>query len=218
MKPLLLLWLVCFATSALLSQTQPSGSASTTGKCSVANTGNQNTVTITCGIGKKQGQEMLGILNKILANQLDPKVVMDKLNQIEKEVATQNEPLKRVYVCRGLYRLVGSAPLSALYISDFKGQDNVQIFNAMAHANNAKDWGKLLNLCSVQKTSKPEWPSPYLFCALAELGLGNAARAREMMDHYEARLAGVPDDQPCSTMAEYIHTELATNPSTSSQP
>lgn len=62
---------------------QTTGTANTKGPCSPAVTGNDNTFTISCpGISASQGREMLGILNKILANQLDPNLVMTKLNEI----------------------------------------------------------------------------------------------------------------------------------------
>ena len=59
-----------------------SGAANTTGPCSPANTGNNNTFNISCGIGQAQGQKMLDILNKVLANRLDPESVMAKLDEI----------------------------------------------------------------------------------------------------------------------------------------
>lgn len=58
------------------------GPADTKGPCSPAVTGSQNIFTITCGIDQKQGQKMLDIMNKILANQLDPVEVNAKLDDI----------------------------------------------------------------------------------------------------------------------------------------
>jgi hypothetical protein len=66
------------------SQTTTTGKATTSGSCSPANTGSNNTFTIKCGIGQKQGQQMLDILNKILANKLDSEQVMAKLDEIQK--------------------------------------------------------------------------------------------------------------------------------------
>lgn len=69
------------------------GSATANGMCSLANTGSSvSNVTIHCGIGQEQGQKMLAVLNKILANQLDFAVVMGKLDEIEaaQKAATQS--------------------------------------------------------------------------------------------------------------------------------
>jgi hypothetical protein len=68
------------------SQTAQTGKATTSGSCSPAVTGSRNSFTITCGIDSKQGQKMLDIMNKILANQLDPDLVMAKLDEIGKGV------------------------------------------------------------------------------------------------------------------------------------
>jgi hypothetical protein len=75
------------------SQTTTTGKAETSGICSPAVTGNKNTFAITCGIDKKQGQKMLEILNKILANQLDPNAVMRKLEEI---ITNQNREAEAI--------------------------------------------------------------------------------------------------------------------------
>ena len=76
-----------FFTLAVLAQ-QPvqTGPATTKGSCSPANTGNINTFTIICGIGKEQGDDLPKIVNKILANQKDLKEFGDKLDEILKRV------------------------------------------------------------------------------------------------------------------------------------
>ena len=74
MKLMASLLILC---TPLLSQ-----QADTKGACSPANIGDRNIFVITCGIGKAQGDQMLKILNKILANQLDPETVMGKLDEI----------------------------------------------------------------------------------------------------------------------------------------
>jgi hypothetical protein len=55
-----------FVALTLACYSQTPGTAEAKGACSPANTGNQNTFNITCGIGKAQGDQMLKILNKIL--------------------------------------------------------------------------------------------------------------------------------------------------------
>ena len=68
------------------SQTSSTGQAETKGPCSPAVTGSKNTFMINCGISQKQGQQMLNILNKVLANQLDPEAVMAKLDEIQNDI------------------------------------------------------------------------------------------------------------------------------------
>ena len=81
-----LIFALLFLVSPLAAQT--SGSADTSGPCSPAVTGNNNEFKITCqGIGDAQGKELLQILNRISKQQLDPKLVMQKLDEIEKGVS-----------------------------------------------------------------------------------------------------------------------------------
>jgi hypothetical protein len=74
-------WL--FLSISPIAQSGPA-TTSPTSKCNVANTGNQNTITITCGIDTKQAQQVLVILNRILAGQLDTKAVMRKLDELQR--------------------------------------------------------------------------------------------------------------------------------------
>jgi hypothetical protein len=76
-------FLLSITVATVLSQTPPaSGTATAKGACDIASIGNDNTIRINCGVGEEQGKKMIGILNKILANQLDPTVVMTKLDEI----------------------------------------------------------------------------------------------------------------------------------------
>lgn len=83
-----LLLTICFLLSfPAISQSQSTtGTATTKGACSPANTGNDNTFVINCGIDKGQGAELIAIMNKILANQLNSADVMAKLDEILRNV------------------------------------------------------------------------------------------------------------------------------------
>src|ERR1700719_873872 len=88
MRRITLLFLFCpFA----FSQQTKSGNAVSIGACSPANSGNNNIFTINCGIGQTQGKKMLDILNRILANQLDPDKVMTKLDDIKHDMDVLKE-------------------------------------------------------------------------------------------------------------------------------
>ncbi len=81
MKPLAPIGMAGIGLTAF-AQTTSTGTASTKGACSPANTGNRNTFNITCGIGKEQGTQLIKIVNKILANQTDLKEFGNKLDAI----------------------------------------------------------------------------------------------------------------------------------------
>ena len=72
------------------------GSVTTKGTCTVGNTGDQNTFVINCGIGKQQGEKMLEIVNKILANQLEPNAVMSKLDELLTDTKTIKEGMYEI--------------------------------------------------------------------------------------------------------------------------
>src|ERR1700691_1068403 len=73
-------FVLCFPVIARAQSA--TGSATAKGACSPANTGNDNTFVIHCGIDKEQGAELIAIMNKILASQLNPVEVMAKLDEI----------------------------------------------------------------------------------------------------------------------------------------
>src|SRR5258708_16779170 len=123
------------------SETTTTGKAETIGTCSPAVTGSQNTFTINCGIDKKQGQKMLDILNKILANQLDPDAVMAKLDEILKAV-NPNIPAK-TYFCNGRWKTSGPSATAAFSIN--VGGDS-SAFQEMATLNNSRQYSGLLKL------------------------------------------------------------------------
>jgi hypothetical protein len=114
MKPTVFLCLLL--ASSAYGQSRPVGSAATAGLCSPANTGNNNTFTINCGIGKAQGDALLKIVNKILSNQTDLKQFDDKLDEILKSV---NE-IRRFSGPRHLSDQQKTALLSAMSV--FKGE------------------------------------------------------------------------------------------------
>ena len=64
-----------------VSGQQVTGKAKTTGTCSPANTGNNNTFNITCqGIPDKLGAQLIDLLNRFAKNQSDAEAMMAKLD------------------------------------------------------------------------------------------------------------------------------------------
>jgi hypothetical protein len=186
------------------SQTTSTGKANTTGPCSPAVTGNNNQFSITCqGIGKEQGQQMLDILNRILANQLDPKAVMAKLDEILKAV-NPNLPTK-TYFCNGEWHTVGPSAGAVQQITT--GGDDAT-FQDMIRLNNSAQYADLLKACLAQINSAPEWLTPRLFCGLAYMGIGNKTKAKEMLTEFDSRTGPAYDVDACHQMSVYLHGQL----------
>jgi hypothetical protein len=78
--------LLCLLSASVLGQSPSTSTAESKGACSPANTGNKNTFNIKCGIGKEQGDQILKLLNKILADHIDFNALMAAVEHIESEV------------------------------------------------------------------------------------------------------------------------------------
>ena len=82
MKMTILLITCLFATPAFAKAQTASSGITVSGKCNVVNRGNGNTIMIKCSANNEEGKKIVAILNKILANQIDPALVMAKLDEI----------------------------------------------------------------------------------------------------------------------------------------
>jgi hypothetical protein len=80
MKFMLLLFFSSFAVAQ---------SATTSGPCSPVAAQNSGSITINCpGVSGEEGRKMLAILNRILVNQINPDLVMVKLDEIQHGVSS----------------------------------------------------------------------------------------------------------------------------------
>jgi hypothetical protein len=93
-----------------------------------------------CGIAKEQGEKMLAILIKVLANQIDPDAVMKKLDEILHAV-NPNAP-KVTYTFDGSKREI-SPGRSSLTAGVAFGE-----FQQMISLQNSGDWADLLRFAS----------------------------------------------------------------------
>jgi hypothetical protein len=97
-------------------QTPSSGPAKTSGKCSPATTGNNNTYYFAyCGTDPEQGKKMVELLNKILLNQ-DMTAANAKLDELLKIVSNLGPPPERNMKNENAYAaiaLLNSAPRSS---------------------------------------------------------------------------------------------------------
>jgi len=186
-----------------LAQTTKTGGAKTTGPCSPAVSGSQNIFQINCGIDKQQGQKMIDILNKILANQLDPAAVMAKLDEILKAV-NPNIPVK-VYSCDGEWQTHGPAA-SAMFAIQSGGDRSAYL--EMVNLYNSGQYTTVLKQCLDEIRSTPEWLTPRLFCGLAYLSLGNKDKAKAMLKEFDGKAGPGYTSDGCGQMADYLHKQL----------
>jgi hypothetical protein len=175
--------LALFVAIPCWSQTTTTGKAETKGPCSPAVTGSNDTFTINCGIDKKQGQRMLDILNKILANQLDPEAVMAKLDEILGALNPNKATV--TYGFNGIKRTISPSRREA----DASGVD---VFMEFGKKSNARDWLGLATLAEEQKKLRPEWLTPYYAGAQAYSQLCEKEKAVENLRYFLRKA----DDSP----------------------
>jgi hypothetical protein len=82
-----LVLLVFGLLSSAAEQGGTTGTASTSGGCSPAITGNNNQVAISCsGMSKEQAAKVSALLNEISRRQIDPQKLMDELGEISSKI------------------------------------------------------------------------------------------------------------------------------------
>lgn len=189
------------AAASCFAQTNKTGDAKTSGTCSPAVTGNNNQFKITCdGISPEQGKQLLSIMNRILSQALDPKLVMDKLDEIENEVKKGNSHVWSGYDFNGARR--SESPGRASVVAG----PEINIFQQLNQLYTSKDWAGLLSLSENQIKATPEWATPYFFSAIANAQLGHRDVAVERLQQF---LSGADDRIDYQHAAAYAKQLLA---------
>jgi hypothetical protein len=115
------------------------------------------------------------------------------------------------YDCAGVQTWVGRTPetLQGININD---QIQRGVVTRMGDLYNATEYTELLNICSEKIKSAPEWQTPYIFCGLAYLAVGNKDKSREMLRHYEENKGPAYEGAPaCKEMLDFLRRNLADN-------
>src|ERR1700730_7970161 len=176
------------------------GKAETTGTGSPAISGNSNQVNISCqGISKDQAAKMTSILNKILANQIDPDAVMAKLDEILKAV----NPNKAVttYDFNGMKRVVSPGRI--------EGSDGeMDAFNQLMSAYKLNNWKEVRSLSEAEKSKAQEWLTPSFFAGLAYANLCEKDQAISNLKYFMEWASGSKSYETAIPDAERILGQL----------
>jgi hypothetical protein len=181
-------------------------SVTTSGPCSPVAPENTGTITINCpGMSKDQGQKMLAILNKILANQIDPDVVMAKLGEIEKEIQ-RLDPAAPVIT----YFYDGTDRISRPGLITDSGSDipTHKAFERIQEANSKKDWQSLNSICDEAIKQTPKWLTPYLFKGVAYANIGKMSEAVVLLEDVRKKAEGNMDYGPLTKHADELLKKL----------
>ena len=125
------------------------------------------------------------VLNKILANQLDPDAVMKTLDEILHAV-NPNAPVI-TYTCDGVRHSVGPSAQAAVEVGDVI-PEYASAFHEMIQLNNSHEYSELLTHCLAQIQSTPQWLTPRLLCGLAYLGTGDVQNAKAMLFEFDTKI------------------------------
>jgi len=109
------------------------------------------------------------------------------------------------YFCNGMWRSAGPGANAALEIT-MGGNDSV--FQEMIELNNTRKYSGLLASCSKEIQANPDWLTPYLFCGLAHLSLGDQGKANEMLKRFDEKTGPAYSEGACKQISDYLHAHL----------
>jgi len=179
------------------------GSAKATGVCTVANTASNSNFKISCGVGEKQGREILEILNRILASKVDLNEINAKLDEILQQ--TDPNHAVKAYTPDGQVR---STRPGYVTMGDDPSQE---VFKQFVQLQKAQDWISLLALAKAQFTARPTWITPYAFAAVADAHLGNRAECNQNAKYLIDEAGDNPDYASIKADVSKILTSRACN-------
>jgi hypothetical protein len=122
-----------------------------------------------------------------LAKQLDPDLVMAKLDEIGKHVKKISRGVVSGYDFNGAK---GEQRPGATIVT---AGDEVGVFQKMLNLHNRHQWKELLEISEGQIRKTPDWLTPYLFSGIANANLGNKEAAIERLTLVKDEAAGNPD-------------------------
>lgn len=177
----------------------------TSGPCSPIATNNHGSITINCpGVSQEQSEQVAAIMNKVLAEKLDFKAVMDKLDEILHEV-NPNAP-KTTYTYYGMVRMISPGRVR---VSD--DPIAMKAFERMGQLDQSRDYSQLVELAEQQIRERPDWLTSYFYAGYAYNRLGQVEKARERLEVANRRIAGNPDyeplQKPLNQLLEHLRTQ-----------
>lgn len=180
----ILAFVFALVSSLAMAQT----TTSTSGPCSPIAPNNSGSITIECpGMSEEQARKMVAILNKIVANQLDPAAVMAKLDEIGKDVKTLKAGIYSGYDFNGAKRERRPG------VDSVTAGPEIVVFQQMIKLHHDHNWGELLKVAEDEIKTSPEWLTPYLFSGIANANLGNRDAAIQRLTYVRDEAAGNPD-------------------------
>jgi hypothetical protein len=143
---------------------------------------------------KRLIESIPALLNKIISNQLDPDIVMAKLDEIQKgveEVKKHVNPnaTQVTYSLEGMRRTISPGRIMG-------SDEAVNDYRVLRGLMDNKEWAKLIESCESQMQKRPEWLTPYAFAGIAYANLGQKDKAVQLLEQASQGMADNPDYKP----------------------
>ena len=198
-----LIVLMCLIATPCVAQTTRSNpsKATTSGPCSPAVTGNNNTFTFKC-VGLDQQKAIIAKLNQLLAKD-DISVVISKLDELLKR--TNPNGTVTTYDCAGDSRAYTAAIGKTNSFADLPGVT----LRPMLEPLRSGDMDGLLRACLAEIANKPEWLTPRLMCGIAYIEKGDKVNAKAMLDYYDANVGPAYDAPFCKSNSARLRDMLS---------
>ena len=146
------------------------------------------------------------ILNRIAKDHLDPKLVLEKLEEVEKETKKAKGGIRSEFAFNGAKRIEYADQIQAI-----AGRE-LGVFSDMEGLNRSGDWTALLELADKQIKETPDWPTPYFFSGLANAKLGHSQLAVDRLQHFLLDADHRPDYQDAVKSATDLLSKLRAHP------
>jgi len=167
------------------------------GPCSPVVGTNQGTITIECsGLSKEVSDQIIQILNKILASQVDQKEILKQLGELGKSyevLAARSIDAQRGVI--SLYDFNGAKRVQTAGRTSLTVGPETAVFQNMADLEKKQQWADLIALAEKQISETPSWLTPYLFAAHGYIALGDKFRALERLEYVAAHAGNDPSYQ-----------------------
>lgn len=201
-----------------------SDGAGTSGPCSSRSASGSAQFSINCqGVSEEQGSQWLAILNRIAKLQLDPKLVMQKLDEIETSSASPKSaaptgaaapiaapaPLPQPKAAAAVYTYEGELRTTRLGLTATNSKNTAaKAYRKIKRAHENLQWKLLASLCDQAMDEWPEWLTPVYFKAEAKANLGQMAEAVALLGEVKRRAAGNPEYELLIPKADVLREKI----------
>lgn len=138
-----------------------------------------------------QVDELVEGKNQLLAQiqqyERDLQVEKEKVRKLDLDAKRAKRGITGTYDFRGNYRSTSPGSISGVMGA------RAEVFDRIIELHNSQNWRELSDLCEKEIKATPEWLTPYLFAGVAQVNLGNKARALELLEHVQTNAAGDPE-------------------------